>query len=305
MADSCGVAPGWVNSSGTFTADGAPCERDCCFLLCRCWIDIRVNLHLSDSDRLWLLLPVSLGIALSGANMWQHRRAYLLRKRGGAGAGCLEAQLSPAGAEAAGAALTPEAERRQATALALYLRMRLSFIAVLTAAPVLGAVAWAQLYFGGFHAEADAIVMVYEAVAINCYLQMVLSFCGGREGVAALLEGRGMRVLWAIPISNADASTKPCRRKCMACCMKVNCKLYTFASSANLLRFWEASIVQMIPVKFVLALVVVVTAHAMDDGGEAARMPINVLNVVSMIVAIRANIALYFEIRDSLAGLSP
>ena len=160
MADSCGVAPGWVNSSGTFTADGAPCERDCCFLLCRCWIDIRVNLHLSDSDRLWLLLPVSLGIALSGANMWQHRQAYLLRKRGGAGAGCLEAELSPAGAEAAGAALTPEAERRQATALALYLRMRLSFIAVLTAAPVLGAVAWAQLYFGGFHAEADAIVMV-------------------------------------------------------------------------------------------------------------------------------------------------
>ena len=78
---------------------------------------------------------------------------------------------------------------------------------------------------------------VYEAVAINCYLQMVLSFAGGREGVAALLEGRGMRVLWAIPISNADASTKPCRRKCMACCMKLNCKLYTFASSANLLRF--------------------------------------------------------------------
>ena len=61
----------------------------------------------------------------------------------------------------------------------------------------------------------------------------------------------------------------------------------------------------MIPVKFVLALVVVVTAHAMEDGGEAARMPINVLNVVSMIVAIRANIALYFEIRDSLTGLSP
>ena len=146
---------------------------------------------------------------------------------------------------------------------------------------------------------------VYEAVAINCYLQMVLSFAGGREGVAALLEARGMRVLWAIPISNADASTQPCRRKCMACCMKLNCKLYTFASSANLLRFWEASVVQMIPVKFVLALVVVVTAHAMEDGGEAARMPINVLNVVSMIVAIRANIALYFEIRDSLTGLSP
>ena len=134
---------------------------------------------------------------------------------------------------------------------------------------------------------------------------MVLSFAGGREGVAALLEARGMRVLWAIPISNADASTKPCRRKCMACCMKLNCKLYTFGSSANLLRFWEASVVQMIPVKFVLALVVVVTAHAMEDGGEAARMPINVLNVVSMIVAIRANIALYFEIRDSLTGLSP
>ena len=76
---------------------------------------------------------------------------------------------------------------------------------------------------------------------------MVLSFAGGREGVAALLEARGMRVLWAIPISNADASTKPCRRKCMACCMKVNCKLYTFASSANLLRFWEASVVQVIP----------------------------------------------------------
>ena len=68
--------------------------------LCRCWIDIRVNFRLSDSDRLWLLLPVSLGIALSGANMWQHRRAYL-RKRGGAG-GCLEAQRRPGAKPAAG-----------------------------------------------------------------------------------------------------------------------------------------------------------------------------------------------------------
>ena len=34
-------------------------------------------------------------------------------------------------------------------------------------------------------------------------------------------------------------------------------------------------------------------------------MPINILNVVSMIIAIRANVALYFEIRDSLQGLNP
>ena len=293
MADDCGVVPGWANASGTFTADGAACERDCCLLLCRCWIDIQIQLELSDAARLLLLLPVAAGIALSCANMWQHYRAYALRKGGGGGV-CQP--LAPG-----------DGEEKQAAdaATTLYLRMRLSFIAVLTAAPVLSAVAWAQLYFGGFHAEADAIVMMYEAVAINCYLQMVLSFAGGRKAVAGLLEANGMRVLWAIPISNADASSKPCRRKCMGFCMKINCKLWTFGSSAGLLQFWEWSVLQMIPVKTALALTAVVTSHAMDDGGEAARMPINVLNVVSMIVAIRANIALYFELRDSLKGLSP
>ncbi len=42
-----------------------------------------------------------------------------------------------------------------------------------------------------------------------------------------------------------------------------------------------------------------------DDQGESWRIPINVANVVSMIMAIRANVALYFELKSQLAGMRP
>ena len=61
----------------------------------------------------------------------------------------------------------------------------------------------------------------------------------------------------------------------------------------------------MLPVKSLLALTVVLTNRLMDDEGESWRIPINILNVISMIVAIRANLALYFEIRTHLDGMRP
>ena len=39
--------------------------------------------------------------------------------------------------------------------------------------------------------------------------------------------------------------------------------------------------------------------------GESARPLINICNVASMIFAVRANVALYFEIRTRLAGMRP
>ena len=173
---------------------------------------------------------------------------------------------------------------------------------MLTAAPVLGAVAWAQLYFGGFHAEADAIVMVYEAVAISYYLQMVLSYAGGREGVAALLEERACACCW--PSRSQTPAPRP------ALPAEVHGLLHEGQLQALHLRHSPTSCDSGSihraddPGQVCASAGCRRDGHAMDDGGEAARMPINVLNVVSMIVAIRANIALYFEIRDSLAGLS-
>jgi hypothetical protein len=138
--------------------------RECCFLLCHCWVDLDWRLHITSGFRLMLMVPVACGIALSCYNMAMHARAYL--------------------AMDSGLLLTHGQGDAQDQKATLYRQMRLSFILVLTAAPVLGLVAWCQLYIGGFHAEADAIVMVYEAVAINCFLQMVISFSGGRDAVA-------------------------------------------------------------------------------------------------------------------------
>jgi hypothetical protein len=120
-----------------------------------------------------------------------------------------------------------------------------------------------------------------------------------------VLEARDMRILWMIPIKELDDTAKPCARKCTACCMRYNCKLWTYSSSASLLKFWIWSVRQMLPVKFLLAMINVVAARSMDDGGEGVRFPINLLNVLSMIFAVRANVALYFELRDKIAGLRP
>jgi hypothetical protein len=262
---------------------GAGCEHECCLLACRCWLDIRIRLDLSSSTKLLLLLPLLVGLGVSAANMLAHAQKYR--------------------AAASEEPLIDGAQR--SSAMSLYLRMRLAFILVLTAAPVLGTVAWLQLYFGGHAAEADAVVMLYEAVAINCYLQMVISYCGGRAAIAAVLEAKDQRVLWMIPINKLPEDASRRAQKCVSCCMKCNCKIYTFNDSANLLRFWERSVLQMLPVKGMLAVLVVLTNRVMDDRGESMRIPINLANVVSMILAIRANVALYFELQPQLAGMRP
>ncbi len=220
-------------------SSGEGCEHECCFLACRCWLDIRIRLDMSSDTKLLLLMPLLCAICVSAANMMAHAQNY----------------FAAAGAE-------PLIDQRSSTTT-LYLRMRLAFILVLTAPPVLGTVSWLQLYFGGHAAEADAIVMVYEAVAINCYLQMVIAYCGGRTAIAEILEAKGQRVLWAIPISELPADASARARRCVSCCMKCNCKLYTFAESAGLLRFWELSVLQMLPVKALLAVLVVVTNRVM------------------------------------------
>lgn len=283
---------------------GQACEHNCCFLACRCWLDIRIRLDMSPDTKLLLLIPALLALGVSAANMIAHAQKYRTT-----------------------ASEEPLNDQRSGS-VTLYLRMRLAFILVLTAPPVLGTVSWLQLYFGGHAAEADAIVMVYEAVAINCYLQMVIAYCGGRQNIAKVLETKGHRVLWAIPITELPADASARARRCISCCMRYNCKLYTFGESAGLLRFWELSVLQMLPVKTILAVLVVATNRLMvsctpcivvrcvprlssltpwpqDDQGESWRIPINVANVVSMIMAIRANVALYFELKSQLAGMRP
>eukprot|EP01043_Picozoa_sp_COSAG02_P061487 COSAG02_NODE_8278_length_2633_cov_2.093923_4_plen_137_part_01 len=127
-------------------SSGEGCEHECCFLACRCWLDIRIRLDMSSGTKLLLLMPLLCALCVSAANMMAHAQKY----------------RTAAGEE-------PLIDQRS-SATTLYLRMRLAFILVLTAPPVLGTVSWLQLYFGGHAAEADAIVMLYEAVAINCYL---------------------------------------------------------------------------------------------------------------------------------------
>lgn len=214
---------------------GTECEHECCLLACRCWLDIRIRLDMSTDTKLLLLVPVLIALGVSVANMLAHAHKYR-----------------------AVASEEPLIDQRSSST-ALYLRMRLSFILVLTAPPVLGTVSWLQLYFGGHAAEADAVVMVYEAVAINCYLQMIIAYCGGRAAIAEVLETKGQRVLWAIPITNLPEDASARAQRCISCCMKCNCKLYTFAESAGLLRFWELSVLQMLPVKTLLAVLVVAT----------------------------------------------
>eukprot|EP01048_Picozoa_sp_COSAG05_P019890 COSAG05_NODE_3236_length_2216_cov_259.874350_2_plen_392_part_00 len=289
-------------TNGTACPEHGPAQRECCFLLCRCWIDLEEAGFpfptLSGAARLVILAPVAAGILLSLYNIFQHTMAY----RNFQGGQPLSEKLTKVNE---GNALHP-CEERAVAARALYLRMRVAFIVVLATAPLLGAVAWSQLYFGGFHATADAIVMLVEAVSINSYLQMVLAFVGGRDAVATILEQRGMRTLWMIPINQLDESSSPRAKKCISCCMKINCKLFTFKSSKGLLDFWVWSVIQMLPVKGVLAVLVVLTNHLMTDGGESMRYPINVVNIVSMIMAVRGNVALYFELRTGhLDGLRP
>ena len=286
-------------NNGTACPELDPAAPACCLLACRCWVDLPIELDLSHNARLILLLPVAAGIALSLYNMSQHADKYWKSKQG---RGPLAERLTMV----LGSSSPPPNATKAAAALALYLRMRLAYLVVLITAPLLGAVAWSQLYFGGFHATADAIVMLVEAVSINSYLQMVLAFVGGRAAVAAILEERGMRTLWMIPINKLDESAAPRAKQCVACCMKINCKLYTFKSSAGLLQFWVWSVVQMLPVKGVLAVIVVLTNKLMSDGGESMRYPINIVNVISMIMAVRGNVALYFELRTGhLEGLRP
>ena len=236
---------------------GQGCEHDCCFLACRCWLDVRIRLDMSSDTKLLLLVPMLLALGVSVANMIAHAQKYRTA-----------------------ASEEPLIDQRSSS-MALYLRMRLAFIVVLTAPPVLGTVSWLQLYFGGHAAEADAIVMVYEAVAINCYLQMVIAYCGGRAAIAKVLENNGHRVLWAIPITELPADASARAQRCISCCMRYNCKLYTFGASAGLLRFWELSVLQMLPVKTILAVLVVATNRLM-----VSCIPSGFVNCVSRLTSL-------------------
>lgn len=60
----------------------------------------------------------------------------------------------------------------EAVSIQTLAKMREFYMGILTAPLVLSTVSWCQLYFGGFSATADAIVMVYEAITINCFLQV-------------------------------------------------------------------------------------------------------------------------------------
>lgn len=65
---------------------------------------------------------------------------------------------------------------------------------------------------------------VYEAITINCFLQIMLAWVG-RPAIVSILSEKDMRTVYCIPMpKKAAAEEKKCVRRCIKCSSKVNFK---------------------------------------------------------------------------------
>jgi len=255
-------------------------------------------------------------VALCGWNFSQHVRSYYAGRRAlelaeGLAPGAITTRSLWQHAEERDPVVVAEEDgavvqgkNEEALTPRQLLKLRLLYSLVLVAPPVLSTIALGSLVLGYGAIEADALVMVYEGVSLNCFLQLMLAYCGGRERVLGLFSARGLRTVFCLPINFDEAKCKP---KCKACCKKVNFKWWSFKDATGLLRFYELSVQQMLPTKFCIAICAVIAHRISESEAESNRyrIAINAGNVISMIIAVRGNVAVFFELRSRLNGLRP